>query len=74
MPARTKKFISSATVKEGIPVTIDFGLSITGMDKVTTRALPTTEESRINDLYVLVFDMSGKFEDSQILPTKRNKQ
>ena len=34
-----EEIYKSATVKEGIPVTIDFGLSITGMDKVTTRAL-----------------------------------
>lgn len=64
-----EEIYKSATVKEGIPVTIDFGLSITGMDKVTTRALPTTEESRINDLYVLVFDMSGKLKTRKFYPT-----
>lgn len=60
---------SSNNVKEGIPVTIDFGLSITGMNKVTTRALPTAEESRINDLYVFVFDMSGNLKNSKLYGT-----
>lgn len=55
---------SSANVKEGIPVTINFGLSLTGMEKLT-RGLPETEENRINDLYVLVFDKSGKLKNSK---------
>lgn len=46
-------------VKEGVPVEINLGLSIPEMDKITTRALPEKEESRINDLYVLVFDATS---------------
>ncbi|WP_185911622.1 MULTISPECIES: fimbrial protein [Bacteroides] len=59
---------SSANVKEGIPVTINFGLSVTGMEKLT-RGLPETEENRINDLYVLVFDRSGKLKNSKFYNT-----
>lgn len=58
-----------SSVKEGIPVKINFGLSITGMDKVTTRTLPTTEESRINDLYVFVFDTNGILKTSKFYNT-----
>lgn len=59
---------SSTNVKEGIPVTINFGLSVTGMEKLT-RGLPETEENRINDLYVLVFDRSGKLKNSKFYNT-----
>lgn len=60
---------SSTHVKEGIPVTINFGLSLTGMEKLT-RGLPETEENRINDLYVLVFDRSGKLKNSKFYKTE----
>ncbi|MBD3591381.1 fimbrial protein [Bacteroides sp. GM023] len=67
-------------VKEGIPVEINLGLSIPGMDKITSRALPEKEESRINDLYVLVFDATsgnlktGKFYSTdEIISTLENK-
>lgn len=60
---------SSTHVKEGVPVTINFGLSLTGMEKLT-RGLPETEEKRINDLYVLVFDRSGKLKNSKFYKTE----
>lgn len=59
---------SVTNVKEGIPVTIKFGLSVTGMEK-QTRALPGTEENRINDLYVFVFDNAGKLKTSKFYST-----
>lgn len=60
---------SSSNVKEGIPVTIDFGLSITGMNKVITRALAPEDEARINDLYVFVFDTKGHLKNSKLYRT-----
>ena len=38
------------------------------MEKLT-RGLPETEENRINDLYVLVFDRSGKLKNSKFYNT-----
>lgn len=48
-----------STVKEGIPVKINFGISTPGMDKVTTRSLTEEGESQVNDLYLLVFNKDG---------------
>lgn len=59
---------SSTNVKEGIPVTMHFDLSVDGME-VKTRALPDAEESRINDLYVLVFNTSGKLKSRKFFNT-----
>lgn len=55
-----EEIYTPSNVKEGIPVEIKFGLSIPGMDKITTRSLSEADESRVNDLYVLVFDESGQ--------------
>lgn len=51
---------SSTDVVEGIPVDVQFKLSIPGMDKIATRSLTDDQESQVNDLYILVFDMKGK--------------
>lgn len=59
---------SPASVKEGIPVTMHFDLSVTGME-VKTRALPDAEENRINDLYVFVFNTSGQLKNSKFYNT-----
>lgn len=59
---------SSTNVKEGIPVTMHFDLSVAGMD-VLTRALPDAEESRINDLYVFVFNKSGSLKSRKFFTT-----
>lgn len=48
-----------STVKEGIPVEINFGISTPEMDKITTRSVSESGESQVNDLYVLVFDKEG---------------
>lgn len=50
----------TSNVKEGIPVEIKFNLSIPNMDQVTTRSLNDAQQSQVNDLYVLVFDMNGQ--------------
>jgi len=61
---------TSTAIKEGIPVEINLSLTIPGMDKITTRALPESEESRVNDLYVLVFDAtSGSLKSRKFYPT-----
>lgn len=59
----------TSNVTEGIPVEIKFGLSISGMDKVTTRSLTNEGESRINDLYVLVFDKNKNIKKKKFYPT-----
>lgn len=58
-----------SNVKEGIPVTVHFDLSIVGMEKTTRAPLPETEENRINDLYVLVFNKSGELKNSHFYKT-----
>lgn len=71
--------ISSANVEAGIPVEVQLGMSIPGME-VSTRALDENAESQVNDLYVLVFDANsqikktGKFyTTNEIVSTTSNK-
>lgn len=54
-----EEMYKSTDVKEGIPVEINFGISASGMDKVTTRSLTQEGESQVNDLYILVFNRDG---------------
>lgn len=64
-----EEIIKSSTVKEGIPVEISFGISTPGMDKVTTRSLDEAAESKVNDLYLLVFDGEGRLKTSKFYNT-----
>lgn len=64
-----EEIIKSSTVKEGIPVEISFGISTPGMDKVTTRSLDEAGESKVNDLYLLVFDGAGRLKTSKFYNT-----
>lgn len=46
-------------VKEGIPVKVNFNISVPEMQTVFTRGLRDEEEFQINDLYLLIFDAKG---------------
>lgn len=64
-----EEIIKSSTVREGVPVEISFGISTPGMDKVTTRSLDEAAESKVNDLYLLVFDGEGRLKTSKFYNT-----
>lgn len=75
-----EEIISSTNVEAGIPVEVQLGMSIPGMNEVSTRALDEEAESQVNDLYVLVFDANsqvkktGKFYPTdEIVSTTSNK-
>ena len=53
------EIIKNTGVKEGIPVTVSFNLSVPEMKTTVTRGLRDEEEFQINDLYLLIFDAKG---------------
>ena len=54
-----EKVVNKLEVEEGIPVEINFNLSLPAMNQVVTRGLRDEEEFQINDLYLLIFDSNG---------------
>lgn len=74
------EIIKNTDVKEGIPVTVSFNLSVPEMKTTVTRGLRDEEEFQINDLYLLIFDAKGnrkegtRFYSSDSLTTSNGNQ